>query len=181
MKARVFRLVAMQLGWIACVTAAAAGVPSVGVAAVVLIVIVYLSVWMDGRRSLIGDSALILSAAGLGFALDSLLVVTGQMSFPEAARWGRPSTVWMTALWVNFAVGIGALPPGLVHSLGFAALLGALGGPLAYLAGQSIGAIELAPSTALVAIALQWAIATPLLFFLYQRFGRDPLTEDCAS
>ena len=45
-----------------------------------------------------------------------------------------------------------------------AAALGAIGGPFAYVAGESLGALTiLEPKTiALSAIAVEWAIATPI-------------------
>jgi hypothetical protein len=49
-------------------------------------------------------------------------------------------------------------------------LMGAVGGPLSYLAGEKLGAIELTqPVQALAALAVAWAIAMPLLMWLASR------------
>ena len=69
----------------------------------------------------------------------------------------------MIALWTCFAAT-------LRHSLAWlrarwllAAVLGAVGGPLAYLGGESLGAISLTGDLSIAAISAQYAIATPIL------------------
>jgi hypothetical protein len=45
-----------------------------------------------------------------------------------------------------------------------AAIAGAVGGPLSYLAGENLGAIELAaPTNALLMLGLGWGVMMPLL------------------
>jgi hypothetical protein len=52
-----------------------------------------------------------------------------------------------------------------------AAGLGAVGGPLAYLAGAQLGAVTLTEtSTALAAIGTVWALAMPVLLLAADRF-----------
>ena len=52
-----------------------------------------------------------------------------------------------------------------------AALLGALGGPAAYLAGESLGALRLAENRlfGFVGVAILWAIMMPLTAWLSKR------------
>ena len=54
---------------------------------------------------------------------------------------------------------------------GLGATLGLLGGPAAYYGGVRLGAMELvSPLPALLAVALMWALATPLLLLLARSF-----------
>jgi hypothetical protein len=48
------------------------------------------------------------------------------------------------------------------------AVFGAVGGPLAYLAGVRLGAAILGPSqtAALIVVAIEWALAMPLLLWI---------------
>ena len=99
----------------------------------------------------------------LGWLADSCLVLTGLIAFPAYTHLGGPSPVWMVALWVAFAAT-------LRHSLGWlrgrwllGAVLGAIGGPLAYLSGQALGAVALHGEAGVLAVAVQFALATPLL------------------
>ena len=47
-----------------------------------------------------------------------------------------------------------------------AALLGLIGGPLSYQAGDSIGSITLSHNYSYIVLAISWAIAIPLLLYL---------------
>lgn len=60
----------------------------------------------------------------------------------------------------------------LKNKLLLASVLGAIFGPLSYLAGQRLGAIELIDGTkATIALALIWSIAMPTLMCAASRFG----------
>ena len=59
----------------------------------------------------------------------------------------------------------------LKRSLPLALLFGAVGGPLAYVAGGKLGGLSfLQQTTALVALAIGWAVITPLLLRIADRF-----------
>jgi hypothetical protein len=49
-------------------------------------------------------------------------------------------------------------------------LFGAVGGPLAYMGAEKLGAVTLNIPLAYVALGLGWAILTPLLIYLSQKF-----------
>lgn len=151
--ALVVNFMLFQIGWVVSVVGASRGNPAAGV--------IYAAAWallhhwhIPGYR--FHELLLVLAAAGLGFIVDSLLVVGGYIAFPAHASLGSPSTVWMVSLWAMFAMT-------LRHSLGWlrgrhlvAALLGAVFGPLAYWAGSRIGAIHIHDG-AVPAIAAAWA------------------------
>lgn len=161
-----------QLGWLVSVVGAARGYPAAGA--------VYAAAWAALhhcyiRRGRLHELLLVLAAAGLGFVVDSLLVLGGVIAFPAHASLGSPSTVWMVSLWVMFAMT-------LRHSLGWlrsrylpAALLGAVFGPLAYWAGSRIGAIQIVDG-ALPAIAVAWA-ASMLGLLQLERLTRATMAE----
>jgi hypothetical protein len=175
---------AFQACWFANVLGAAHGLPWAGP----LVTAGWLAVHLAGLR---GEAAVelrvLVAAALLGWLADSGLVLAGLVTFPETTRLGGPSPVWMVALWAAFAAT-------LRHSLGWlrgrlasGALLGAAGGPLAYLAGQSLGAITLTGEAGIAAVAVQYALATPLLLALVVRAERgaepapDPQPEEARS
>lgn len=161
MLARVINFLAFQLGWFACVVFAADGRPWIGPAIVVALAAAQLLVF----RRPASDISLLAGAAAMGFLADSILVWTGALAFPEAARQGALSPAWMAALWVNFAMTIPMALSWLRGKFWYAAALGALGGPLAYWAGIGLGAIE-APLGALpfvLAVGGEWALAAPAL------------------
>ena len=157
-------LIAFQLCWFAAVLGAAAGMPYLGP--------LFAAVWLPvhilaNRSSASTEIKLVLAAGILGYALDSILVLGGWMSFPQHALLGAPSTLWMVTLWLGFAAT-------LRHGLGWlrgryllGGLLGVIAGPLAYWGGSKLGAVVLtdtAPS--LVAVGVEWLIAMPLMLGL---------------
>ena len=161
---RLINFAAFQLNWLICVLGAANGWPWAGPVAVLLWILAHLRLNRGHHKT---ELTLILAAAGAGYLLDSLLVLTGYLAFPEAARLGYPSTLWMVALWINLATT-------LRHSLGWlqgrvllSALFGGAGGAAAYYAGGRLGAIHLPdPVIGGLLICLLWSLALPALYAL---------------
>lgn len=154
-------LAAFQAGWLATILGAQAGAPLAGP--------VYMSLWLAlhlrAARPRSVEARLVIAGAALGYAADSMLVLGGWLAFPDAARLGAPSTIWMVTLWMGFAA---TLRHGLRWLSGrywLAALLGALFGPLAYFAGAKLGAVTL-EGPALVSVGLVWLAALPGLVAL---------------
>lgn len=160
----IINFVAFQVGWFACVLGAARGWPVAGPAAVLAIVLLHIVLYRSPRR----DIPLFIAVGVLGWAADSLLVVTGLLSFPEHARLGGPSTIWMAMMWVNFATVVNASLGWLRGRPLLAAAFGLTGGPAAYWAGASLGAVTLPAGAVwgLLAVGAEWAIAMPVLLAL---------------
>ncbi len=151
-----------QVGWWGVVLAAASGQAVWGVLLVALLAVVHLQ--RTGWQA--REFQLLLAVALIGLAYDSLLSWLGWVSYAGSAP-GSLAPLWMVALWVNFALTLnGALAP-LAQRPGLAALLGALGGPLAYWAGAGLGAMTfLEPLPALLFLGFGWAMLTPALLVL---------------
>jgi len=171
MNRTIVNLIAFQGCWLACVLGAAAAMPWLGP--------LFAALWLPLHIRATGafmivETKLILAAGVLGYLLDSIVVLSGGMSFPAQAQLGAPSTLWMVTLWLGFAAT-------LRHALGWirgryllAALLGAIAGPFAYWSGTKLGAVVLTdPVASLLMVAAQWLIAMPLLLLLVTRLERD--------
>jgi len=78
----------------------------------------------------------LVQAGAAGYTADSVLVLTGVLRFPPHAVLGWPSTVWMVALWVLQAAVLGGALSWMQRRFILAAIVGVIGGPLAYLAGE---------------------------------------------
>jgi hypothetical protein len=162
-------LVAFQLCWFASVLGAAHGIPWIGP----LVTAAWLVAHVRGQQTAVSvEMKLVLVAAVLGWFADSALVLAGLVAFPEPARLGGPSPLWMVGLWA-------ALGATLRHSLGWlrgrwvlACAFGAIGGPAAYLGGQALGAISVMGTVGAVAVGVQYALATPLLLAVLKRLEK---------
>ncbi len=162
MALKVINFVAFQLGWLACVLGAGAGRPWLGPIVAILVVGLHLALH---RAHWYRELLLIACAAVLGYVLDSALVVGGVLVFPDRAVLGGPSALWMVALWCQFATTLNVSMSWLRGRYVLGALLGAVAGPIAYLAGARLGAVEVGRPMliALPAIAAVWAAAMPVL------------------
>ena len=82
---------------------------------------------------------------------------------------------WMLTLWIAFATTLNHSLRWLMHRPVAAALAGAIGGPLAYLAGAKLGALALGtPAITLPFIALLWTPAMIALSMIVLRASRLP-------
>lgn len=156
----VLNAIGYQAVWLVAVASAACGLPAWGIGAAVVFVMVQ---WLASEHR-IGDLLLLAVALAFGILLDGSLASTGWIAYASPG----PSLVapaWILAIWCAFALTFN-------HSLRFlqgrpriAALLGLVGGPLAYLSAAGFGALTFAepPDRSLLVLALAWAIALPLL------------------
>jgi hypothetical protein len=160
-------LLLFQVGWFAGVLGAAHGLPWAGVAVAAGIAAWHL--WQARRPG--QELKLLVLAMAVGAAFETALVQLGWLRFDGGALASGTATVWMVALWSNFATTLNVSLRALRERFLLAAALGAVGAPLSYYAGGKLGAVGFGePTMALAAIAVGWAIMTPLLFVVARRF-----------
>jgi Protein of unknown function (DUF2878) len=158
-----------QLGWFACVLGAARDWAREGVALALAIVAVHVARAARPRREIL----LVAVAAATGALFDSLLASAGWLRYAGAAPVEGAAPYWIVALWALFAITLNVSMRSLRGRPLLGALLGLAGGPLAYLGGEKLGAVALVqPLPALAALALVWALATPLMLALALRLER---------
>jgi hypothetical protein len=74
---------------------------------------------------------------------------------------------WIVVMWGLFATTLNVSLAWLKQKLALAAMLGAVAGPLAYYAGYKLNALQFNNmSVTLIALAIGWALFTPLLIRL---------------
>ena len=155
-------LICFQLGWFACVISAAYGKTILALIAVLLIIALHLY-----RNSSLAELYLILTAIVIGFIWESLLVTSGWLSYGLVADSVVLAPVWLVAMWALFATTINLSMAWLKQRWLLASLMGAVFGPLAFIAGEKLGAVQfLDRLMALLALAIGWAILLPLLLWI---------------
>jgi hypothetical protein len=101
-----------------------------------------------------------------------VLVQAGWVRFEAGVVLEGAAPYWMVALWALFATTLNESMRMLQTRPWIAAAFGAVGGPLAYYAGARMGALDLVqPAAMLAALAVGWALATPLLLSLARRLN----------
>lgn len=152
-----------QVAWFACVLGGAHQMPWLGPVVVAGVVAFHL-LRVPNPKSELG---LLILAATIGMAFDSALAATGWLSYSSGQWHPWLAPYWIVALWAAFATTLNVSLSWLKHRPLLALAFGAAGGPLAYLGGAELGGVALHnPVMALTALALGWAIITPLLFFI---------------
>lgn len=163
-------IVGFQISWWASALGAGAGRWEPGVAAGIAVVLLQLAVSGKRRATL----AAVVAAAVLGIAFESAMIASGLVHYSASWPIASLSPVWLIALWMVFGTCIEAT----IRLLGErpmlrSALLGAILAPPTYWAGTGFGALSLMEPLwlPLGAVAMAWAIATPLMILAYRRAG----------
>jgi hypothetical protein len=161
-------LISYQVVWFAAVIGAGQGVAWTGVVAMLL----YVTAQLLLARNYRVDLSLIAVALVFGFLLDGGLIRSGLASYAMAWPHVAIAPAWILALWVTFALTFTQSLSYLQSRLWLAALLGLIGGPLAYLgAARGWHVVTFAEPTwrGLLVLAAGWALATPALAWLARR------------
>ena len=159
---QVLNLFGYQLVWFACVSGAGSGRGWLGPLVAGLFVAVTLQFGGTARA----DIRALAIAVPIGFVMDSAFSATGWMHYREnwPSAWLAPAWIW--ALWAAFALTLNHSLAFLERRLAVAAVLGLIGGPLAYAAAaRGFGAVTFGVPQpwVMVALALAWALALPVL------------------
>lgn len=168
----IINFVLFQAAWFACVLGAANNMPWLGVFVTVIIVAWHLYQAKQVKPELI----LLCIALTIGAAFDQFMHSSQLLTY-QAHGWSNALVpAWILALWAGFVTALNVSLRWMRNNQLrwrwlIAVLFGAIGGPLAYMAAQRLGAVTLnnMPNTYL-ALSIGWAIITPLLLVLAEKF-----------
>ena len=166
-KSIIINFILFQIGWFACVVGAAKQMPWFGVMVVLAIVIWHLS---QAKQPKLEVYLLILTLI-IGAIYDQTMLQNNLLTY-QAHGWSNSLTpAWILALWAEFATILNVSLRWMRGRWLIAILFGAIGGPLAYVGAARLGAVSLdAIPLSYVALSVGWAIITPLLLKLSERF-----------
>ena len=170
-KENLVNLALYEAGWFACVLGAAWGHGGAGAALAGCLFLTHLALAKDRT----GEAKLAAVCAALGFFLDSAQALAGRLSFtgPFFASQATLAAVWVVALWLQLGTTLRFSLGWLSQRYLLAAALGAAGGPVAFLAGERLGAATWGEPRWMTALSLAfvWGLATPTLVFAADRIG----------
>jgi hypothetical protein len=171
---RALNFATFYLAWFACVVGAARGHLWLGPAMVAALLLAHVALGANRRR----EATLILTIGIFGFAVDTLQASAGLYAFTRTSVLPWLCPPWMVALWMVFASTLNSSMAWLAGRYLLGAALGALCGPLSYLAGARLGAIELPENAlaSLIGIAIVWALAVPAVLAI-----RDVLATSASA
>jgi Protein of unknown function (DUF2878) len=169
----IINFVLFQLAWFACVLGAAKQMPWLGVIFTVAIIAWHLCQAKSAKPEVI----LLCIALIIGAAFDQIMHSTQLLTY-QAHGWSDSLVpAWILALWAGFVTALNVSLRWMRGKWAVMILFGAIGGPLAYMSAEKLGAVTLNSMPAsYIALGLGWAILTPLLVILSQKFdGFKPL------
>ena len=123
MKHKIVNLAVFKIAWTIVVVSAAAGTPFIGVVAVAAAVAIHLHT-CDNVES---ETRLMLVAAVMGLAWESILVLSGLVSYSSGNLVPGIAPYWIVAMWVLFATTINAGMRWLQRNKVLAAVAGGIG------------------------------------------------------
>jgi len=166
MKFKLLNFFLFQLGWFALILGAAWNKTYLALLIGLIIIGFHLSIISNKLNEL----KLILAAGLIGFVFDGFLQYF-QFIIYNSAVWAFPLTpIWIVMLWMIFAITINHSLVWLKNRKTLTIFFGAIGGPLAYLAGEKLGAITIVDPLSIVLLSLGWATITPLLIWISKKY-----------
>lgn len=164
---------AFQIGWFSSVIGAAQQMPWLGPLAFLIVLAIHLR---QASRP-VSELGLVIACGVIGIFFDSLLVAAGWVTYPSGLFNDLMAPYWIVTMWMLFGTTLNLSMGWMKGKPLLAVVLGAIGGPSSYYAGQKLGGIQfldLVP--AMVALAIGWGVVMPVLMRLAEYF--DGLTEE---
>lgn len=165
---RIANFVLFQISWFACVIGAAQGMPWLGVIVTLMTLIWHISTVKQPPSELTVIACVII----MGACFDQWMLTNTWIDYQNHGWSERIVPVWIVALWAAFASTLNVSLAWIKGRYLVAMLLGAMGGPLAYLAAERLGAVTLHGQIAYVLLSCGWAIITPALFYVTSYINR---------
>ena len=160
-----------QIGWFACVLGGASHRPWTGCLIALILIGVHLALSVE--RAL--DVRLVVLAAAIGGIVEMLQIAAGTYRFTSGTVIDALPPPWLLAMWAQFATTLRFSLRSVVTRPVPAMLFGAAGGPLAFLAGERLGAVTLLPPIAygLLRLSVSWAIAMIIFSTVVRRVAPE--------
>ena len=156
-----------QLGWFASVLLGASDWPWLAPVVVLPVLLVHLAM-SDDRAA---ERKLMAYALAVGLVWENVVSAAGLLVYPSGQPLERLAPAWILAMWPLLAITLNVSLRWLKGRYLLAALFGAIGGPLAFFAGERLDAVVFPqPAPAIVVLAVGWAAMFPLLMWLSQRY-----------
>lgn len=160
-----------QAGWFACVLGASWRHPWVGFVIAVALIGAHLALTSERRIEL----RLVMLATAVGAAVELVQIAAGTYRFTSGTLSAALPPLWLLALWAQLATTFRFSVRAVIVRPWTAVLLGGIGGPLAFIAGERLGAVTLLPpvTLAVLRLSIAWALACGAFSVVVRRVTSD--------
>ena len=161
---KLYDLLGFKVCWVLCAFCSVWEKPYLGPLVTLIFIIGHLLIVNFNFR----DIKIIIASIILGFIIDTLFLNFDFVIYKNSINY---APLWIIAMWAGFSITLIYTLDSLQNKYFMAALLGLVGGPLSYQAGDSIGSITINHNYSYIVLAIAWAIAIPLLLSLIKYFS----------
>jgi hypothetical protein len=170
----VVNYVLYHAGWIACILGAAAHRPVAGLAVALALTAAHL--WLVDDRP--AELRLVAATLAIGLVVEAAMTARGIYRFTSGSVVTWMSPPWLLAMWAQFATTFRFTARAVLASPTRSALFGVLGGPIAFYAGERLGAVTLAQPVlpTYVTLGLAWGVALLVCALALPRLTRGVRT-----
>ena len=162
--------IGFQVGWLACVLGAANDKELLGMIIALGVIIYHVVNQGDSRKEL----KLVLASTVIGLIWETWVLnlnILRYPSHPEALFW---APTWLIMMWALFATTINLSMGWLKGRWVLAVFMGAIFGPLAFVAGEKLGAVVFLDSIlSMITLAIGWGLLMPLLLWIAERINHN--------
>ena len=157
-----------QVGWFACVLGGASQRPWTGFAIAVALIGVHLALSIE--RSV--EARQVGLAVIVGLIVEVVQIASGTYRFTSGTVIDALPPPWLLAMWAQLATTFRFSLRSVIARIPRAVLFGSVGGPIAFLAGDRLGAVTLLPplTLGLIRLSIGWALAL-IVFAAFVRKG----------
>jgi len=164
----VFNIVGFQASWWLCVLGVKNGIIYLG--PIIMMIFLFLHFYFFSFNY--AEIKLVILFGIIGTIIDSSMAFSGILSYSGTYTSSTSiAPLWITAMWCGFSATVNHSLFWLRNRYAASTLLGAVAGPLSYLAGVKFGAIQFNTSSiiALITVALFYAITVPMIYWVNER------------
>lgn len=163
-----------KIGWLACVMGAANNMALQGCLLALLIAAISIKQASNPRSEIV----FVGTVAAIGLLWETLVVSQQWMVYASHSTAGDGivfAPYWLVVMWILFATTINHSLSWLLHRPLVATLMGAVFGPMAFIAGEKLGAVVFTDQlAAMLLLALGWGILMPLVCVLAKNMVNTP-------
>jgi hypothetical protein len=169
MSTRTLNYLLYQTGWFAAILGAAWQHETAGVSLALALTITHVALSREPHI----ETRLIAAAFAAGLLVESAQMALGTYRANSSLLPTGAPPAWLLALWAQFATTFRYSLRGILRNRVQAAAFGAVGGPLAFVAADRLGALTLLPPTGpgLLRIGLMWTAALLIFSWLTRRWS----------
>ena len=166
---KIINFVLFQAGWFIGVLGASYNQTYLALTLSIVILLVHFAI----IKNRILELKLIIIAGLIGLLFDGALLNFDLIIYNDPGLPYPLTPIWIVMLLMFFAMTLNHSLAWLRQKIYISILFGALGGPLAYIAGEKLGAITLLSTNSIIILSIGWAFITPVLLIIANRLNKN--------